>query len=401
MPDQPSPTILFVNDFAPDSLAVADLVRQLLLGYPGKRLTWWYWKTSRIRNLQALKPARVFRWPLNDRFVPARRLTQLKSWFLENVLVPRAAAHLNKTISAVKPDVVWVLMFSWPILLANRLRLPPGTRLHVSLWDMPDTVPQRKILGERRCQRFMDSTYEVIRTATSFDAISGGVLEETVARTDRKDGIIVHSGFEPSHLQALETMTANRDGEMIRLAYVGTIISKVAFLELLAALKKVRQILSRKLTLEFYGARNYRAESWFEPEWMIEHGVFSDSELIESLQRCDWGIVVMDPEAQDIRYSSFSFPNKVGSYLSAGIPILGIGHARSSLARIMRGRDIGVLTNGRTRQELEPFLRQHFELKNPRAFFRPGILDCARSEFNASHIREQLWGLWRGKPSGP
>ena len=41
------PKILFVNEAPPDSLAVADLVRQLLLGYPAERLAWWYCRMPR------------------------------------------------------------------------------------------------------------------------------------------------------------------------------------------------------------------------------------------------------------------------------------------------------------------------------------------------------------------
>jgi len=47
-------------------------------------------------------------------------------------------------------------------------------------------------------------------------------------------------------------------------AYVGTIISEVGFLNLLAALKTIRSQVPRKVILEFFGGRNYRNRPWFD-----------------------------------------------------------------------------------------------------------------------------------------
>src|SRR5262249_338466 len=143
------------------------------------------------------------------------------------------------------------------------------------------------------------------------------------------------------HLKALEDSPPSADDGPLRLAYVGTIISEKAFLEMLASLNKLRTTATKPLVIEFYGARGYKNRSWFDPAWMVEHGIFSDLGLVESLQRCSWGIVVVDPEGEDLRYSRFSFPNKIGTYLSAGVPVLGIGHETSSLAEVMRRHTVG------------------------------------------------------------
>jgi len=207
---------------------------------------------------------------------------------------------------------------------------------------------------------------------------------------------MVHSGFEPHHLQALASVAAQQpenDG-ILRVAYVGTIISETGFFKMLEALDKVRASLPQKLVLEFFGNREYRIRPWFKSDWMIEHGLFSDQGLIDALRRCSWGIVVMDPDAEDLQYSRFSFPNKVGTYLSAGVPVLGFGNTESCLIRMMREHDFGRFTTAVEVAEMEKFLRDSFQVSAPREFFREGILRCARTEFDAASMRAKLWKVW-------
>lgn len=388
------PRILFVNDFPPDSLAVADLVRQLLLGYPKDKISWWYCRTSRIRGLTDLRVAEIHQFPLPNKVVPNRRFVAIKGAIVERIWIPLAARHLRSTISKVKPDLIWVLLFGWPILVARKANLGMGERLHVSLWDMPDTKDNQACWGGPRSKRFMDAVYWLIRQSSSFDGISEAMLKEIATETARKDGVLIHSGFESEHLTNLTSGVKAENHDMIRLAYVGTVISKSAFLEMISALERLRLRLPKSLKLEFFGARGYRSSSWFNPEWMLEHGVFSDRGLVESLQRCDWGIVVTDPSAEDVRYSRYSFPNKIGTYLSAGVPILAVGHKSSSLAELMTTCAVGVFTTQYQGLPLENFLVETLRIPDPRQRYRETILRCARTEFNANEIRDRLWNTW-------
>jgi glycosyltransferase involved in cell wall biosynthesis len=388
------PKVLFVNDFAPDSLAVADLSRQLLLGYPAERLSWWYWRTSKVRGLKDVRAGSVHRCWLPNKLVPNVSARALRGAIMEWLCAPMAAWHLRRTVARVKPDVVWALLYSWPILVAHRAVPLKGPRLHVSLWDYPDTIPSMRTLGPARCRRFLHAIYGLVRKADSFDGISAAVLEDLAEHAGRSDGVLVHSGFEPPHLQALENSPAAADDGVIRLAYVGTVISEKAFLELLAALDKIRTKLTKPIMLEFYGVRGYKNSPWFNPSWMMEHGLFSDSGLVESLQRCSWGIVVMDPEGEDLRYSRFSFPNKIGTYLSAGVPVLGVGHPHSSLIRMMQRHSLGVFTTAASRDGMVEFLSQSLHVEQPRSAFRKEILQCARTEFDAQQTRSRFWAKW-------
>jgi len=337
----------------------------------------------------------MHRFWMPSKLMPGRKLTVLRSAILEWFWSPLAAQHLARTIASIKPDLVWVLMYSWPIMVARNARLPKGPRLHVTLLDFPDTVGWKKIWGVPRSRRFRDAVFQLVRRADSWDGITNAMLEEITSQTGKKDGVLVRPGFEPEDLRALETRSESAPDGIIRLAYVGTIISERPFLELVAALEKLRPLLSRQLILEFYGERGYRNSPWFNSQWMIEHAMLSsDQELVQSLQRCSWGILVMDPEGSDLCYSQFSFPGKTGPYLSAGVPLLAIGHPRSSLAELMQNHRVGVFTTASQRRTLEPFLSESLQLPHPRLAFRENILRCAHTELSAVEIRRRLWSAW-------
>ena len=393
------PKVLFVNEVGPDDMAMCSVARQMLVGYPKERLSWWYCLGTSFRGISSVGAHSLHRFWLPPKLLPNRKLKALRGSFLERIWAPLAARHLAGAVASARPDVVWVLLWSWPILVANRTRWPKGIRLHVSLMDFPDTVGCKAIMGLPRSGRFREAVFKLIGQADSWDAISKAMLDEIRSKTGRRDGIVLHPGLEPEDLQALEDHQERPADGGIRLAYVGSILCERPFIELVKTLEKLRPQLPRKLVLEFYGNRGYRNSSWFNPEWMIEHKVFrSDRELVVSLQGCSWGTVVMDPDGTDLQYSRFSFPGKTGPYLSAGVPLLGIGHPSSSLADLMQRHQVGVFQAVSKTEELEPFLRESLQMPNPRLAFRNNILECARNELNAAQIRARLWQVWAASP---
>jgi glycosyltransferase involved in cell wall biosynthesis len=391
------PKIFFVYDYRPDSRILADLIRQLLLGYPTEKIAWWYTRQTPTYAKPDLQAGSLYHFPLPAKLVPNQRWTKVKSLFMENIWVPLAARRLRLAIKDAKPDIVWVFcnVHCWSGVAATVAGLR-GVRLHVSLWDYHDVRGGVHAMGKARARRFMDYTFQLIKQADSYDTLCPASMEEIYLRTGRKDGLMVHSGFEPNHLQALLSGSNQQvqEDEVLRLAYVGTIISEKGFFRTLAALDKIRNALKRKVVLEFFGNRNYRSQPWFQPDWMLEHGLFTDQGLIDVVRRCSWGIVVTDPEGEDLPYSRFSFPNKVGTYLSAGVPVLGFGNPQSCLIRMMQEHSFGRFTSATDAGELEKFLLESFQIKSPRELFQDGILRCAQTEFNAAEMRARLWQLW-------
>jgi len=395
------PKILFVHDYRPEAQVLTDLIRQLLLGYPTEKLHWWHCRETPLYEKPDLRAASVYSFCMPEKLVPHVRLTAVKSSILEFLWAPLAARHLERTIAEVRPDLVWVLLYGWTIPVVERTRWPAGTRLHASLCDFPDHNGLKRTWGEARCRRFVNTAIRLVGQAESCSGGGHGIVAEMHLRTGRKDGLVVHSGFEPQHLEALENTPVDQEPDgVIRLAYAGTIISEAGFLQMLDALKRIRLQVSQKVVLEFFGGRNYRSRAWFDPDWMMEHGRYTDEELVAALRRCAWGIVVMDPAGEDLQYSRFSFPNKVGTYLSAGVPVLGLGHPTSSLAHIMQRHRLGRFTSATAPMEQEEFLLDSLRIFSPRTVFRDDILRCARTEFNAADMRARLWRIWGARFAG-
>ena len=87
----------------------------------------------------------------------------------------------------------------------------------------------------------MQTCLRLVGQAESCSGGGHGMVDEMQSLTGRKDGLVVHSGFEPHHLAALENAPPEPEPDgILRIAYVGTIISEKDFLAMLAALKKVR-----------------------------------------------------------------------------------------------------------------------------------------------------------------
>jgi hypothetical protein len=389
------PKILFVHDFRPDARAVPGLFRQIFLGYPADKINWWHCRRTPLYDQPDVRAASVHGFRMPEKLVPHARLTGVKSSILESLWVPLAARHLERTIARVSPDMVVASLFGWSVPVLASVRWQAGQQRHFSLWDFADANGMRRTLGDARSRRFMAAVFDLLRQSTSFDGISPAVLKEIQSQTGRADGLLIHSGFEPNNLQALENTSSDSvPDDVLRIAYVGTIISEAGFIKLLSALDRTRLALSQKVVLEFFGGRNYSRSSWFNPDWMVEHPMFTDEGLIEALRRCDWGLVVMDPEGTDLQYSRFSFPNKVGTYVSAGVPVLGYGHPSSSLVQLMQDQQVGRFTSATDAFQLEKFMLASLQLPRSRQTFRNVILRSAQTEFNAAAMRSRLWRLW-------
>ena len=240
------------------------MIRQLFLGYPTEKIRWWHCRQTPLYEHPDLRAASLHSFCLPEKLVPQVRWAGLKSSILEYLWAPLAARHLERTIATVKPDLIWLLLFGWIIPVVERTRWPAGARVHASLCDFPDHNGMKRVLGEARCQRFVDTSIRLVAQAESCSGGGHGMVAEMHRRTGRRDGLVVHSGFEPRHLEALENAPLDQDQDgLIRLAYVGSIISESGFLEMLTALDKIRLLVPQKVVLEFFGGRDYRSRMWF------------------------------------------------------------------------------------------------------------------------------------------
>jgi len=387
------PELLVVSQFpANDAGGGGALARQLLRGYPRERVSWWSCVPGGDQSI--VSPAgRIYTFAPPRRLLPNKRAPRLKSFLLHALWVPLAAAHLRRVTARVRPRQVWALPYGWSIPVTFRAGIMPRFRTHVSIWDYVDNKGHRGLLSDQRAELFQRTLEKLYLSAATADVISKPMLEDLAQRTGRSHPLIVHSGLERIDIERLEQLHP-AELPVIRLAYAGTIIVPSAFEFVVRALNSIRNKLPKPLVLEFFGGRNVQQNAWFNASWMKDHPRMDEAEFHQELQQCAWGLIVMDLSDSDPRYNRFSFPNKFGTYLATGVPLIVVGHAESSVVRVMREHSVGVWTSGSTVSDIAPFFNEALHEKNPHARFQSQILQAATTDFNMDAMRRRLWEAW-------
>jgi hypothetical protein len=390
MSDSPTfPQLLVATEFQPNAPGGGPaVVRQMLRGWPVEKLFWWSCHPEENQRFgQMVSGHRVAKIPA--RLYPNRRLAAQKSWLLANFWVGFGAGHLNRTLRLFKPEVVWVIPHLWSIPALHRTLSRAGLRRHVSVHDYPDTGNAVARHGRGLSARFSAEVDQLYASATSRDAICQAMLEDLRSRTG-VFGAINRAGLEPADLESLSSPMPLPDSN-VRIAYAGTILVEPEFEFFATCLERVRSRLGRPLSLEFWGAHSYRDRRWFRSEWMREHGNLPEPALTQALRECTWGFSPMSLQNDDPRYNCFSLPTKFSSYMASGLPVITLAHPQSSVAQMAAAYRVGLLQTRRDEAEFCARLEAALKEPDPRRTFRPEILRCARTEFDASRMRQVLW----------
>jgi hypothetical protein len=378
------PRLLVVTEFPPNS--TPPLTIQCLKGYPPEQIYWWSCKPETSIFL-GQEYARHFHARLQPRLLPHQRFAAVKSGLLERFWMPLATWHLQKIVNQVRPQQIWANLYGWAIGPVHFSKLTTRAPTHATIWDYPDIAPNHVRWGFPRCQRMLDWALSVYGVAASRSVISEEMRDDLAAKTRQKDSIIIHSGLEDADVENLAKPAAQPDG-VLRIAYAGGINAPDSFSLFVEALVTLRQRARVPIHLEFFGAEQVVTYPWFDVSWMSSHGVLKESELMHKLARCDWGFLAMEISGPNLRYSRYSFPNKFGTYIAAGLPILLLSNFESAAARVMKRFHLGVHLD---HAQLEEHLLRVLRMPDPRKAFRNALLNSAKSEFNMPRIRKDLW----------
>jgi len=322
---------------------------------------------------------------------------------MEFMWAPLAGLSLRLALNQVRPDCIWAIPHDWSILPLHKVlatnteggaRKAKMSRAHVTIQDFPDVHQHGVTWGMDRVARMARMQEEIYRSATTCDATSLPMLAHLEQRTKIKGLQMLHQGLEKEDLNLLKNPpTAKKAGEMIKIAYAGTILVRKEFQSFVEALAILRQ--SLPVELHLWGAHSYAQEDWFRREWVVEHGNLPERDLITKLRKCDWGFIPMALEDNDPRYNRFSFPTKFISYLAAGLPVITMGHPECSVMKIAKAYNVGItIPNGES-----PSSALTVALKDPRAKdnHRQEILRCAHEQFDAEKMRKKLWACLTGE----
>jgi hypothetical protein len=383
------PRLLVATEFPPNASGGGPaVVRQMLKNWPSEKLLWWScFPDEDERFHQTVDAHEVATIP--KRLYPHERARMVKSWLLEHVWTRWAVRHLRKVIDRHKPDAIWVIAHCWSIPPLEQALPASGAKFHVSIHDYADINSCRFRFGAERSKQMAAAAERLYASATTRDAISESMLDDLQCRTGSA-GVITRAGLEPQDFQYLENKTET-EAQQVRIAYAGTILVEETFAAFVKALNNVRPRVARPVRLEFFSAHTYATRDWFDPSWMFEHGLMTESELSRVLKSATWGFAPMSLTDDDPRYNRFSLPTKFVSYLAAGLPIITMGHPDSTLMQIAKSYQLGPSLNSADPKFLEEEIAAALLTQNPSEKFRREIRRCSHDKFDALQMRKLLY----------
>jgi glycosyltransferase involved in cell wall biosynthesis len=385
-----SPRILVVAEFAPGA-AGGDWVniKQHFRGLDWSQIYWW----SFIGQLQASPREFGGRHSACNapmRLMPNQRGTAVKSWLVENIVMPYACRHLLHFIHLVKPDLIFLMARGWMIPLAYHVMPKTKAHWHMALYDMPDVDGMVQRLGRARTDRFTKMANTLYHKAASRSVISPAMAEEMHRLTGVACSDYFRCAVEPEVIARLREPAPKLPEDVIRIGYAGVIIAEPTFVRLVKALQRIRGQLKRRVEIHLYGLQRYADRDWFDPELIIEHGFISDAELDQHYRSGTWRLAIMHADEIDPRYNHYSFPCKFTMSLSSGLPLICIGHRDTPLIQLAKDYDLGLMIGETDIDSLAESLRAGLEDFSKFDHYRAEVLRCAETEFNAAIKRGRI-----------
>jgi hypothetical protein len=386
--------LLIASEFPPNASGGGPaVVRQMLREWPAGQLGWWSCREDETARF-GQQCAQSFCAAIPRKLMPHRRFSRMKSWILGRLWRPLASRHLKKAVAQFQPDAIWAVPHNWAIgPLADALP-PSGVGFHVTIQDYVDVHGQPERFGPGICAALARDAERLYAAATTRDATSHPMIEDLKARTGADASQMLHAGVEAEDFAWLQTRAERADDE-IRIAYAGTILVEDDFRQWIEAVAAFRSACDRNVILRFFGAHSYAQRRWFDAAWMQEFGNLPEAQLLAALRECDWGLSIMAFEDRDPRYNRFSFPTKFITYLSAGLPVMTIGHPASSVMKMAAQYQVGVVANDVNSPGFSRRLVEELNAGQPWKRFREEILRCARTEFDAARMRKKLYGCFK------
>ena len=99
--------------------------------------------------------------------------------------------------------------------------------------------------------------------------------------------------------------------------------------------------------------------------------------------------------AEDDPRHRFSLSTKFISYIAAGLPVFTMGHPETGVVRLAKAYAVGACADSAEPGPLREKLTAAFSVENPWQVFGPEIMRCARTELDATRLRQTLHDSFR------
>lgn len=331
------------------------------------------------------------------RFEPAYR--RLPGWLgdllaaaaVRSKLIPRVRS-LIPAIAGFARDcrsnaLLAVMDCPTSMLLAAPLSRELGIPLHCLVWDMPDYLLEK--LGHRGAgaDPILAAFADAIRSSLSVTVMSEAMQSEM--RSDYgKDAEILRQPIDPAwHPSSPEPDPPQSD---FVIGFAGSVSAKAEIENLLEALDLVDwKLCGRRVRFRVFGLRFIcQAKS---PRWIEFRGYQpAVADVVAGLTACDLLYLPQPFGELNARFSRYSFPTKLSTYLAAKRPILACAPQDGSLSRFFEANRLSYVVNSDTRESLTHALKRIASDPAGREESAAQLLQVVQDQFGVERARRIL-----------
>lgn len=273
-------------------------------------------------------------WPNSKIFSPLRNLGE----FLSTLETKRIAKEIIKHESRNSSDLIIVVVQGQTSIRIANLLLKSHFNVSTVHWD-PWTWWHRE-------KGVPNSFYKEVHRLNESILLSGSHL--VPSQNFREElGLSVQQGIVLYPHVGTFVDKAKKRGQVIRIAFIGQTYSKTELKDFLQFLEDREWALGeKKVELHVYG------NSYFPNSvHIIQHGWMNYDSVAKNMAQCDAAFLPY-PRSEEFKdVARQSFPSKLATYVTAGLPIIYLGPNYSSFATFIE--EIGV--------NLEKIMHSHWE----------------------------------------
>jgi hypothetical protein len=248
-------------------------------------------------------------------------------------------------------ESVWVTLSSPESILLAYSLIQCGLKLRVTVWDAPEQLLRSLNIGRKSAKWVMKTFAAVLRGATSVSVISTNMQLYYEAQYGIAPIVIRPVAAMPAFLQH-----ATRRRRTLRVVFAGSLYAKTEWNALLKSLAAQQwRIAEKRVVIYFLGAFPLRGADYDRHVKRLGHR--SSEEAAKISKKCD--VAYLPYWLSDDRelVAATSFPSKLATYLSSGLPVLNHGPRTSEVTRIMCDHAIGISCHSLAVDEISSALK--------------------------------------------
>ena len=317
----------------------------------------------------------------------ARSILQSHARSLVSPIADFARSHQVDSVFAVM-DCPTSMLLAAPI--ASSLGVP----LRTLVWDMPDF--QLGQLGHTPASgsAVLHAFDRALRQSEAIAVMSREMAEEFGDRHGG-DPVLLRQPVDPDWLGTAAAIHPSPSGEFV-IGFAGSVTAKAEMEVLMGALDRSNWMVGGKhVRFRVFGQR-YLCHSR-QPRWIEYRGYQrSVSDVVAGLSECDLLFLPQPFSPRFQRFTDYSFPTKLTTYLAARKPVLLLAPESSALSRFFAHHDLECRSPVAEPDAVLDVLTRFVTSAAARDAAVARLATLATSEFSESTCRARLGQLFRG-----